>query len=390
VTIPSYLRSVTVALVAGCGNAEAPALGTPTSDTLAGGIVRVRNDVPMGWRNGSAAWQVTEELRISGDEGTESEIINPQSLALDASGRVWVADQSPARLKLYGRDGRLVRVVAREGEGPGEFRVGFIVPAGTYLVLHDPQQSRTSVFDSAGTFLRSFPSQCCYHMAIGADPEGGVLIAGMAAGEERRGQAWYRYSLEGKLLDTTFVPRLTEDKFWTVGDPKRMMMNLAIPFTPRIEAVSHPAGGFLLGHSGTYQLARIRQAGDTALLFGRSWTPQPVTDQDRRDIIERMIPTFDQFDEATLRRAFHAEDIPAVRPAFSSLWVDQEGYSWVLRDSVEFDVFDPAGGWLGELIISPSLSTGTAFFGRARITSSVEQSDGRPVVVVWRVDKLQR
>jgi hypothetical protein len=191
-------------------------------------------------------------------------------------------------------------------------------------------------------------------------------------------------------VDSIKVTTLTDQPYWRVGNPKVMEIFVGVPFAPTLEMRPHPSGGILLGHSGTYQLSWIRATGDTLLRFTRQWTPEPVTNEDRQQAIDRMIPDFKPLDETTLRKAFRSEDMPPVKPAFEDLHVDLEGNTWVRRGGGRFDVFDQAGIWLGELTAPSEFDVPVAFFGRNRILTVGEDSDGQPVVTVWRVERGKR
>lgn len=388
-----FILILALAAGAACASAEGVALGKPVVDTLPGGAVRVTNATPSAWRDSSSGWRIVEELRITGEPGTESEIINPQSLALDAEGRIWVVDQKPARIKVFGRDGRLVRLVGREGAGPGEFRVGFIAPAGGFMVVHDPRVARTNVFDTAGGFIRSWPSQCCYWTPIRVDRAGQIYIPGVFQREEQpEGTPYIRYRLDGTAADTLFAPRAADPVVWTVragAGSNRMMFSTSVPFTPTMQSAVDPDGGFVAGHTSSYELAVMRSAADTARLFGRAWTPEPVSDAERQDTVEARIAQHrgPQVPEEALRAVFKVGDVPGTRPAFNSVSADQAGYYWVGLGGSRYDVFGPGGAWLGEVRLPVTAPPWQIYFGLDRIAAFLEDEGGTPTVVVLRVDR---
>ena len=151
--------SLLAMLLASCGGARATTLSRAVTDTLPGGIVRVMSSGPTAWTDSTGA-RLVGEGRFQGQDGTPAELGEPGSIAVDDAGRIYVADRKPAGIKVFTPDGKLVRVIGREGEGPGEFRVGFIAVRGAHLVLHDPQLARTSVWDTSGTFQKSWHSSC--------------------------------------------------------------------------------------------------------------------------------------------------------------------------------------------------------------------------------------
>ena len=383
-------------LAAGCAGAEASRLAQAKIDTLPGGVIQVSSTGPTAWRDTSGA-SLVEEGRFSGEDGTPAELGDPRSIAVDGEGRIYVVDAKPAIIKVFAPDGRLVRTIGREGQGPGEFQVGFIAVRNDRLVLHDPRIGRTSVFDTSGTFLKSWLSSCCYWSDIQIDEANRIYIPSTTspkAGTQPRGTAYVRWSLEGVVIDTAWVPRHDDGKYWTVrvndaNGKNRMMMSTTIPFMPTLASALHPAGGFVYGWSADYRLVRSTTGSDSLRVFGRAWTPDPVTDERRTAEVEgRVKQAAETYGEANVRNSFHLSDVPATLPAFLNLRVDPSGRVWVRRWPVAdttrsyFDVFDSTGAYLGPLTLGLKLSDwGNQAWTKDGVVAIVEGEDGRPTVV---------
>jgi hypothetical protein len=377
-------------LLAACGGAEASSMAEAVIDTLPGGTPRVTSSGPTAWPDSGGAMLV-EESRFSGEDGTPSELGEPRSIAVDDQGRVY-----PAMIKVFARDGKLVRTIGREGEGPGEFRVGFIAVRGGYLALQDPQLSRTSLWDTAGTFIRSWHSSCCYWSDIQIDRKNRVYIPSVSSekeGEKPRGVPYVRWSLEGVALDTVWLPRREEDKVWSVsmkrGGKDVMSMSTSVPFVPGLTSALHPDGGFVYGWTGNYSLVRSALGTDSVRVFGRSWTPDPATDDRKRGALEATIKwAKESYGEATVRAAFKLSDIPSTLPAFENIQVDEAGRVWARRYAVTdttrttFDVFDATGAYLGAVGVAMSMNAwGRQAWTRDGLITAIEDEEGRPTIV---------
>jgi hypothetical protein len=392
-------RSTCCALVlaAACGRAEGGPLARPIVDTLPNGAAVVHNEAPALWREPGAGWRFEEVWRTTGDPETPSELINPQSLAVDGAGRVYVADRTPAVIKVFDAGGRFLRTIRREGQGPGEFRVAFLAARGGHLVVHDPQTSRTSVFDTSGAFLRSWHSACCYWTGIYVDRAERIYIPSPLASEENIQALWLRYGMDGSPLDTVrlYRPPGAVTGTWTVrsgsGGNQAMMMT-TVPFSPTLQTTFDPDGGFVIGWSADYALTVTRSGTDTVQVFGRRWTPVPVTEQARRDTVDSMVSRMARnADPAPFRSAFRPGDIPNTLPAFLALRVDETGHRWIRLGAAEgggvlYDVFSPEGTWLGTARVPASFSPWAAqYWGDRELVLTLTDEDGLPVLAKYQV-----
>jgi hypothetical protein len=328
--------------------------------------------------------------------------MEPGTLGVDDWGRVYVADRKPAQIKVFDSTGAFVRAIGREGAGPGEYRVAFIAVRGAHLVVHDPMQSRTSVYDTSGTFIRSWTSSCCFWSDIGIDTANLAYIPTMIPTPKdgrSRGRAYARYRLDGTPLDTLYVPQRAQDeRVWAFGSgsgtARRVSMISSIPYTPGVMLVLHPMGGFAVGWSGEYRIMRSPRGEDTTMILTRSWSPDQIPETLRKHKVEEMVTNAkDMVGEATAREIAKLSDVPTNAPAFQTLRVDLDGNVWarylVGSDSTRtrYDVFSPVGAWLGPVTVPVAVPEwGGQFFGRRAIYSTVEDADGRPAIVRVKVE----
>jgi len=113
-------------------------------------------------------------------------LARPTGLALDPpSGRLYLVDTGSHEIKVFARDGALLKKFGHRGTGTGEFNYPTMIWMSNEgeILVSDSMNFRTQVFDSAGNFLRQFgeAGDGAGHLAqpkgIATDSHGHVYIA---------------------------------------------------------------------------------------------------------------------------------------------------------------------------------------------------------------------
>jgi RHS repeat-associated protein len=108
---------------------------------------------------GKDGWAPPTSSGYFGSSGTgNGQFKSPQGVAVDAGGRVWVADASNNRLEEFGLDGSFIRAVGTLGTGNGQFKSPHDVaidPAG-HVWVADTSNNRVQELTSEGAFIRAF------------------------------------------------------------------------------------------------------------------------------------------------------------------------------------------------------------------------------------------
>lgn len=396
-----HFRMMALAILpAACGTADARE-SLVRVDSLPGGIPVVTTAAPID----SGRWALVHERDVQPATGEAGELLDPQDLALTDDGSLLVVESSPAIINLYGPDGRFLKSLSREGDGPGEFRTGFIAQRGDTLVVQDPRNARaTTLLISDGSVVATRPTTCCYWAPLGMDEHGNTVARAMPANDTvgDLGQSFVRFAAASTVVESLVVHEQKpagETPMWQIGDGERMMMMTTVPMQPQSTYGLHPSGDFVTGWAGEYRLRFSRDGRDTTRIFTRPWTPEPVTAAEKERIVEQRIAQMLEgggfsLTEEQLRKSFDITRIPDQRPAYETAWSDREGRIWVRLSkadttAVHLDLFDAEGRWLDQLTLPEPAWVERTYrpmaFSRTHLALAVEDEEGLPIVRIYRI-----
>lgn len=397
--MPAPRSIVSLAVLAACGTADARE-SLVTIDSLPGGIPRVTTAAPID----SGKWSLVHERDVRPAEGEPGELMEPNDIALADDGTLYVVERNPTAINMYGPDGRFVKQLAREGSGPGEVQAAWIAVRGDTLAIQDPSQSRGTTIDARdGSLISTRPTSCCYWYPLGIDGQGRAVARMMTPPDSTKGprQGYIRFAMTGEGTDTAMLPERPEPdglKQWMVTRGKQGMFMRQVPLRPRGVHAVDPTGGFVTGWSGEYVLVATANGSDTAMVFRRPFSAEPVTAAQKQAIVDGVIAEFNEQEmDVTgdeLRKAFDPTAIPDQRPAFEGIWVDREGRRWVRLSSsdttsAQFDLFDREGRWIDQLGVPstdwPREAWRPISFARDRVAVILEGEDGLPLIRVFRI-----
>jgi hypothetical protein len=254
------------------------------------------------------------------------------------------------------------------------------------------------VFDTAGTFIRSWASSCCYWDEVGVDSAGLAYVPTFQR-DTVRSMVRVRYVLDGTPHDTMRLPGGPEPATWTLGGRgSQMQMMMPVPLSAVTVDAHHPHGGMVYGFAQRYELVRTLGGRDTALVFGRAWTAEAIPDSVREAAVARQVERLgDDFSASMVNDAIAQAEVPKVAPPYSNVSVDGEGNAWVRVGAddgilpVRFDVFDPTGAWLGRVTLDAALPRyGAVRWTRDALYAVMEGDDGVPAIHRYRIQRGSR
>ena len=216
-------------------------------------------------------------------------------------------------------------------------------------------------------------------------------------------QGFVRFALGSPTVDTARVPMRPADPSsppWAVKEGNLLKFTRTVPLRPQDVHGVDRRGGFITGWSGEYRLRATRGGSDTVAIFGRTFTPEPVSAAMKQAIVDAIIAQNvaggGDTPEDVLRKAFDPGRIPDRRPAFVGIMTDAVGRRWVRLSTSDttmarYDLFDNRGRWLDQVSVPLAEWTRNAYEpvalsgNRAAVIGEDEQ--GRPLIRVYRIER---
>ena len=381
-----------------------------------------------------------EVFRIGSLDGDEWETFGEiAEVAFDGAGNLYVLDRQASRITMVDRQGRFVREIGQQGEGPGEFRMpmSLAVMRDGRLVVADIGHRAYQLFSADGTFERMVSmggDEGFMQMgAIAPDPSGSAVIAGGGGGVvmSRTGPGEQpalpttrpveRVSLTGDRAQPTtiaegWMPPRGDPPTTLEGGGMRFQMSVAGPrtFEPALLVGALPDGGVAFADSTTYAVKVAGGEGGVRRVLRRPFRPRPVDERMQEAEKERRLAELEAGEGPQMRvmvqgpggggaqavsqdaiREMMRGQIEQMRfypelPVLRGLRTSWTGRIWAQRRGEQptepgpIDVLTAQGSYVGTLA-SESTAMPDAF-GPDGFAAFVEEDDlGVPLIVVRRL-----
>lgn len=324
----------------------------------------------------------------AGGEGGEGEFGSIRSVLLSADGILYVVDPSQRSLSAFDSSGRFIRLLGREGSGPGEYREPYSVAwIGNSLALLDPFNGRLGLFDSTGAWLTSWPVP---------GSSGGPFIRLYRTPPTAWVYATSRDAPDGAFIEFTAsgpadtLPLLVPEKELSSSrqcqSPDNGSTWFSQPFGASLIQIPVGAGARALAITSAYLIAVVDAQGDTLRVIKRTTPPAPITDQDWAEANADWTAYRQGWPTATCDRGECAR--PDAKPPVAHLFLDDTGRLWVERttaDGPRYDLYSESGILLATVVGLPASDGIDPTVAGDRIAFVSHDSEGTPVVRLFRV-----
>lgn len=289
---------------------------------------------------------------------------SPSTLTCDPAGNIYVADSGAKNIKKFDAQGRFLKTIGREGQGPGEFGgLYYSTFAKDHLVVWDSGNRRLCAFTADGEFVTS----------TGISYETGSVrrLRGLPSGEVLvEMEKTYRrepekpqdckidlYSKDLKFVRTIYTRSLWRKKY--IRTKEYGISTLFFPYSADVQWEVTPDGRIVIGYSGNYELEIFDRTGKRVAAVSHKSEPVSVTEKDKSAYFDSV--AFYRMGEKLKEPPEYITkftEFPKHKPVYKNILVDEDGNIWIVLNRERqddrgkvFEVFDPEGRFLSRVLL---------------------------------------
>ena len=382
-------------------------VGVPGKALGAQDTVRVRADNPPVW---GPNVRLVQDLAIGRLDGPPEYALGRIYIAApEPSGAVYLFDANDTQIRRYDATGRFTGRIGRKGGGPGEYEYvgGMAVDKQGRLVVYDAGTRRISHFGSDGKLLAEKTINRSAYNSFFVDSAGRMylIVSASRVMEGAGAQLQYlRLTPEGNVLDSIPLPRLT------AGTPPRNGFALSTSDGMRMNFIDenftapYLTGGVVAAASRSYRIL-VNDGSRRSMVIERRTEPVRLGTDERAQWLE--------WADSMRLRGSGPFDIPREKPFLRGLRTDHSGRIWAdvyvdaekrtnlprvrpdggkqilhWRERTTYDVFSPAGQYLGRVAL-PAETVLLAIQGN-RLYTRGRGPDDEERIVVYRLAITER
>lgn len=304
----------------------------PVRTEIVDGVKIITN--PEFPRDGQVTYQLEEELSIGEEEVDENYMFNqPRSVKAAEDGSIYVLDGRDICIKVYDREGKYLRTIGRQGQGPGEFSSGslyFDIGSDEKIYIMDCRNSCVIIMDKDGAFIHSFRLPGRLFGEMETDKNNFIYFERKFRDEEARKTSIHRYNSTGDEI-------LNYGTFKIVQPVIQRRTKTSISSTvSRIAATTvwtvDQEGKLYAGYGDKYQISVYNPNGSLSFKFGRDYPPIANKNYDGTPLRPKYIGVFN----VITRHWFFGEN--------GNLWIETPSKEDI--EEIVYDIFSPKGIYL--------------------------------------------
>jgi len=331
---------------------------------------------------------LNEELQIhGGDIDQEEEMFqNIVSIAVDDNQNIYALDSQAANIKVLDGQGRLIRIIGRRGQGPGEMvrPLDIQMFIREELMVQDVGQFCLHFYTLQGEYLRKVPTSGMVNFGRPRVDSNGFIIAGHLI----YGNVTKTYV---KKFDSHLKPIFTVASLSVVSRPPSANSNGIMDFFELEQGTNMVwditiGDRILWGDFNKYEIHVYSPEGTLEKIIAKDHTPLEITDEAKAHLVDESGYGLPPIQGATV-------EFPEYFPAFIRFSSDEEGRIFVQTyektadgKKDNYDVFDSEGRYLARIPLEHRLQ----IWKDNRLYTLEDNEDGYQIIKRYRVNWILR
>lgn len=325
---------------------------------------------------GSQSLFLKEDLVIGYGEDIDDFVFTSiRTIRVDSEGNIYVLDDREACIKVFDKEGNLVRAFGKKGQGPCELQrpQRMHLVADKELQIYDISNARLSYYSLDGHCLREISTGKYFFSRTMADSKGNIVATSVVLGD--------RTIHELKKYDSELDPLLTvttveEERDRSSMDPTSTLLIFRMLDDDHI----------VWAYSSKYEFFIVDPAGKTIRKVVKDYKPVKITEEEKKEMLD------DIFGDRGIPSGLKVQ-FPKNYNPFYYFICDDEGGIYVQTYDEEkngwryWDVFNPEGHFVSRFLLPeeeyPYVVKEKKLYSYIR-----ENEDGIPVVkrysLIWQ------
>jgi hypothetical protein len=316
------------------------------------------------------------------------------AIRTDREDKVFLFDFRHGRFFVYSSDGEYQYAFGRKGEGPGEYRMGY-----NFFIVEDrvivPDMNKILVFDTRGNFLRSRASgDSLVFPRLFIDSDRFVYVPETREENHPNDQVKLMDLKTGDELLIFEIPAEEMMSVTTEAGGNQMRLNLKDSNTTPGVVITYHSGNLYLGRNDEYRIRKVDLQGREKQVFSiKDRQRKPVTPETKRRRLEGITFNGGRMPENMIQQMM--KSMPDQCTHFNRLWVDKNGYVYVLISDLsdnyaqDLDIFSPEGRYLYHSTLTlPEnyrIDKSTLYFTDGHLYVFAEDEGGEGRLVKYRI-----
>jgi hypothetical protein len=280
-----------------------------------------------------------EDFKIGDSEAEEEMIAQVTFFVVDENETIYALDMKSNNIKVFDSNGTFVRIISKQGQGPGEinFPSGLLITSENELLVEDAGNRRLAYFTLEGEFLRNVSVADKTSLTNLMTDSNGNYLGRQFVIEE--GNMFFEIRKFDKDLNSQFTI-------------EKIPFNLRDPLKDKLKIFDFvqiyyfdPEGQIYYGNPKVYEIQILSPEGKLKKKITKKYKSEKITEEDKEEILDRIPDTGFGIRERI--------EFPKEFPAYEAFTMDEEGRLIVrsfnkadVEDHVYLDVFDTEGKYI--------------------------------------------